>query len=87
LPQVSISACVPFENTVARAEEKTQDMENRPLVCGAAEKLSYESQDPRSYDPGAVPVPGGWHPRIPEQFDEGELADWRAGRDAAYQRY
>jgi hypothetical protein len=35
-------------------------------------------------DRGAVirPVPGEWHPRIPDQLDEGELADWRAGRDA-----
>ena len=38
-------------------------------------------------DPGAVirPVPGEWHPRMPEQLDEKELADWRAGRDAVYQ--
>ena len=38
-------------------------------------------------DPGAVirPVPGEWHPRMPEQLDEEELADWRAGRDAVYQ--
>jgi hypothetical protein len=38
-------------------------------------------------DPGAVipPVPGEWHPRIPERLDEEELADWRAGRNAVYQ--
>jgi hypothetical protein len=38
-------------------------------------------------DRGAVirPVPGEWHPRIPDQLDEGELADWRAGRDAVCQ--
>ena len=35
-------------------------------------------------DPGAVirPVPGEWHPRMPELLDEEELADWRAGRNA-----
>src|SRR6266446_5854867 len=29
-------------------------------------------------DPGAVirPVPGEWHPQIPERLDEEELADW-----------
>ena len=29
-------------------------------------------------DPGAViqPVPGEWHPRMPECLDEDELADW-----------
>ena len=31
------------------------------------------------------PVPGEWHPRIPERLDEEELADWRAGRNAVYQ--
>jgi len=38
-------------------------------------------------DPGAVirPVPGEWQPRMPEQLDEEELADWRAGRNAVYQ--
>ena len=32
-------------------------------------------------DPGAVirPVPGEWHPRMPERLDGEELADWRAG--------
>jgi hypothetical protein len=30
------------------------------------------------------PVPGGWHRRIPERPDDGELAEWRAGRDASY---
>jgi hypothetical protein len=37
--------------------------------------------------PGAVmrPVPGEWHPRMPEQLDEEELADWRAGRNAVHQ--
>jgi hypothetical protein len=38
-------------------------------------------------DPGAVirPVPGEWQPRVPEQLDEEELADWRAGRNTVYQ--
>ena len=38
-------------------------------------------------DPGAVirPVPGEWHPRMPERLDDEELADWRAGRNAVYQ--
>jgi hypothetical protein len=38
-------------------------------------------------DPGAVirPIPGEWHPRMPERLDDEELADWRAGRDAVYQ--
>jgi hypothetical protein len=38
-------------------------------------------------DPSAVirPVPGEWHPRIPERLDDEELAEWRAGRDAVYQ--
>ena len=38
-------------------------------------------------DPGAVirPVPGEWHPQIPERLDEQELADWQAGRNAVYQ--
>jgi hypothetical protein len=38
-------------------------------------------------DPGAVirPVRGEWHPHMPEQLDEEELADWRAGRAAIYQ--
>ena len=38
-------------------------------------------------DPDLVnrPVPGEWHPRIPEWLDEQELADWRAGRNALYQ--
>jgi hypothetical protein len=38
-------------------------------------------------DPGTViqPVPGQWHPRMPERLDEQELADWRAGRNAVYQ--
>jgi hypothetical protein len=38
-------------------------------------------------DPGAViqAIPGEWHPRMPEQLDEEELADWRAGRNAVYQ--
>ena len=37
-------------------------------------------------DPGAVIrlVPGEWH-SMPEQLDQEELADWRAGRDAVYQ--
>jgi len=38
-------------------------------------------------DPATVsrPVPGEWQPRMPEQLDEEELADWRAGRNAVYQ--
>ena len=38
-------------------------------------------------DPGAVirPVPGEWHPRMPERLDEEELSDWRTGRNAVYQ--
>ena len=37
-------------------------------------------------DPAAVirPIRGEWHPRMPERLDEGELADWRAGRNAVY---
>ena len=40
-----------------------------------------------SSTPGAVirPVPGEWHPRVPEQLGEEELADWRAGRNAVHQ--
>jgi hypothetical protein len=38
-------------------------------------------------DPGAVirPVPGEWHPYVPERLDQEQLADWRAGRNAVYQ--
>ena len=38
-------------------------------------------------NPAAVvrPVPGEWHPHMPESLDEEELADWRAGRNAVYQ--
>src|SRR5215471_21620286 len=38
-------------------------------------------------DPGVViqPIRGEWHPHMPDRLDEGELADWRAGRDAVYQ--
>jgi hypothetical protein len=38
-------------------------------------------------NPDAVirPVPGEWHPHMPAQLDEEELADWRAGRAALYQ--
>ena len=34
-------------------------------------------------DPSAVirPVPGEWHPRIPERLDEAELVEWRAGSE------
>jgi len=34
-------------------------------------------------DPGAVirPVAGEWYPHMPQRLDEGELADWRAGRN------
>ena len=37
-------------------------------------------------DPSTVirPVPGAWHPHMPERLDQQELADWRAGRDAVY---
>jgi hypothetical protein len=33
-------------------------------------------------DPGAVirPIPGEWHPRMPERLDDEELADWRTGQ-------
>jgi hypothetical protein len=43
--------------------------------------------DCSQFDPGAVirPEPGEWQPRMPERLDEGELVDWRAGRDAVYQ--
>jgi hypothetical protein len=38
-------------------------------------------------DPGAVirPAPGEWHPHMPRQLEEEELADWRAGRNAVFQ--
>jgi hypothetical protein len=38
-------------------------------------------------EPGTVirPVPGEWHPHMPAQLDEEELADWRAGRAAVYE--
>jgi hypothetical protein len=38
-------------------------------------------------DPGGVirAEPGEWYPRMPARLDEGELADWRAGRNAVYQ--
>ena len=38
-------------------------------------------------DPGVViqPVSGEWHPHMPKQLDDEELADWRAGRNAIYQ--
>jgi hypothetical protein len=38
-------------------------------------------------DPAVVirPVPGEWHPHVPERLDEEEFADWRAGRSAVYQ--
>jgi hypothetical protein len=38
-------------------------------------------------DPDAIirPIPGEWHPHIPERLDREERADWRAGRDAVYQ--
>ena len=38
-------------------------------------------------DQGAVirPIPGEWHPHMPERLDEDELADWQAGRNAVYQ--
>src|SRR5256884_8541740 len=39
------------------------------------------------FDPGAVirPVRGEWHPHMPGQLEEEELAEWRAGRNAVYQ--
>jgi hypothetical protein len=38
-------------------------------------------------DPGAEirRVPAEWHPSMPAQLDEEELAEWRAGRNAVYQ--
>jgi hypothetical protein len=38
-------------------------------------------------DPDTIirPVSGEWHPHIPERLDREEIADWRAGRDEAYQ--
>jgi hypothetical protein len=38
-------------------------------------------------DAGTVirPVPGEWHPRMPERLDEEELSDRRADRNAVYQ--
>ena len=30
------------------------------------------------------PAPGEWHPHVPAQLHQEELADWRAGRDAVY---
>ena len=38
-------------------------------------------------DPDTIirPIPGEWHPHIPERLDREELAEWRAGRDAVYQ--
>lgn len=38
-------------------------------------------------NPGAVirPIPGEWRPHIPERLNDQELANWRAGRSAAYQ--
>ena len=38
-------------------------------------------------DPEEVvrPVPGEWHPHMPAQLDEEELADWCAGRAAVCQ--
>jgi hypothetical protein len=37
--------------------------------------------------PAAVirPISGEWHPHTPEQLDDEQLADWRAGRTAVYQ--
>ena len=31
------------------------------------------------------PIRGEWQPRMPEQLDGEELADWRAGGNAVYQ--
>jgi len=38
-------------------------------------------------DPGVVirPVRAEWHPYMPDQLDNEELAAWRAGRNAVYQ--
>ena len=39
-------------------------------------------------DPRAVirPIRAEWHPHMRERLDEEELAGWRAGRNAVYQR-
>ena len=39
----------------------------------------------RTSSSGFVFLPREWQPRMPEQLDEEELADWRAGRNAVYQ--
>ena len=31
------------------------------------------------------PIPREWHPHMPEQLDDEELADSRAGRNVVYQ--
>ena len=65
-----------------RATPSSIDVRGRlPLPLHDARRLR------ASLDPGAVirPVPGEWHPRMPERLDEEELADWRAGRNAVYQ--
>src|SRR5690349_7632810 len=43
--------------------------------------------DSSQLEPGTVirAIPGEWHPHMPAQLDEEELADWRAGRAAVYQ--
>ena len=38
-------------------------------------------------DPDTIirPVPGEWHPHVPDRLNQEELAEWRAGRNAVYQ--
>jgi hypothetical protein len=53
--------------------------------ASAAASAARRASNVASSTPGAVihrPVPGVWHPRMPERLDEEELAEWRAGRDA-----
>jgi hypothetical protein len=37
-------------------------------------------------DPDTIirPVPGEWYPHVPDRLNQGELAEWRAGRNAVY---
>jgi hypothetical protein len=38
-------------------------------------------------DPNTIirPIPGEWYPHVPNLLNQGELAEWRAGRNAVYQ--
>ena len=38
-------------------------------------------------DPNTIirPIPGEWYPHVPNRLNQGELAEWRAGRNAVYQ--